>query len=278
MRVLTWNIQWGLGMDGVTDLKRIVERVMDMADPDILCFQEVSSNMPELKGTSGANQFAELATLLPLYAAVAGATVEIFDHHGHPRRFGNAMFSRLPVERVLRHTLPWLPAGERNMPRGLIETTVVAPFGPLRIMTTHLEYFSAEARAAQVDAIRAVHAQACTRASVPPARGTGPYEPTSQPTAALLMGDFNMHSSDPTKHRISESFANGVPRLLDAWTVRHGDAPHPNSFCITDQTYGPPHCCDFIFVGEDIKDRVADIAYDTDVRYSDHQPVSIRLQ
>lgn len=278
MRVLTWNIQWGLGMDGRTDLKRIVEYAMDAADPDILCFQEISSNMPALKGTNGEDQFAALAASLPRHRPVFGTALEIFDPGGQPRRFGNAIFSRYPIVQVLRHTLPWLSDGERNMPRGVIEATVMAPFGALRIMTTHLEYFSAAARAAQVDAIRRIHAAACARHARAPAEGSGPYEPTPRPTAALLMGDFNMKPTDPEKLLLSEPLENGAPRLLDAWNVRHGDTPHPPSFCITDQTYGPPHCCDFVFASEDIAPRIADITYDTEVRFSDHQPVWLSLR
>lgn len=277
MRVLTWNIQWGLGMDGRTDLVRIVEFAMDFADPDILCFQEVSSNMPSLQGTNGEDQFAALAVLLPRHRPAAGAALEISDPTGQSRRFGNIIFSRHPVMQVLRHTLPWIPDGERNMPRGLIEATVAAPSGPLRIMTTHLEYFSAVARAAQVEAIREAHAAAFARNTRPPREGGGPYEPTPRPAAALLMGDFNMKVDDPAKRRISAPLANGAPRLLDAWTVRHGEEPHPPSFCITDSTYGPPHCCDFIFASEDIAPRVGEIVYDTQIRLSDHQPVRLTL-
>lgn len=265
-------------MDGITDLKRIVEHARQMGDPDILCLQEVSAHMPDLADTNGADQFGELAALLPQHTAIAGTPLEIFDPHGKPRRFGNAIFSRLPVRQVLRHTLPWIPDGERNMPRGVIEATVIAPFGPLRVMTTHLEYFSAQARAAQVDAIRAIHAAAYTRSQAPPDEGKGPYESTPRPAAALLMGDFNMPPSHPTKRRISDKHDNGAPRLIDAWSAVHDAEPHPNSFCITDQTYGQPHCCDFMFVSEGLTHRIGEVVYDTETRLSDHQPVVLTLE
>ena len=43
------------------------------------------------------------------------------------------------------------------MPRLLLEAVVEAPSGPLRIMTTHLEYSSSELRRAQVEGIREAH-------------------------------------------------------------------------------------------------------------------------
>ncbi len=278
LRALTWNIQYGLGMDGRVDLKRIVEYAMDIADPDILCFQEVSANMPSLERTDGCDQFAALADLLPRHQAIVGAALEIFDPTGAPRRFGNVVFSRYPVAQVLRHTLPWIPGGERNMPRGMIEATVMSPFGAVRIMTTHLEYFSADSRSVQVDAIRQIHAAACARSTFPVNDGSGPYEPTPRPGATLLLGDFNMRPDDPLKARLSQATGPHVSRLLDAWSLRYGDDPHPPSFCITDQTYGLPHCCDFVFASEELAARIHDITYDGDVRFSDHQPVSISLR
>ena len=49
------------------------------------------------------------------------------------------------------------------------------PFGPVRIMAAHLEYFSAELRASAVEAIRAAHAQASDREMTRREAGTGPY-------------------------------------------------------------------------------------------------------
>lgn len=277
MRALSWNIRWGLGMDGRADLKRIVEYAMDVADPDIVCFQEVSANMPSLEGTDGQDQFAALAELLPRHQALVGAALETFDSAGAPRCFGNVVFSRYPVAQVLRHTLPWIPGGDHNMPRGMIEATVMSPLGPVRIMTTHLEYFSENSRSVQVDAIRHIHAAAFARSMSPAGEGSGPYAPTPRPRATLLMGDFNMKPDDPLKTRLSQAVNSHVSGFLDAWCLRHGNEPHPPSFCIADQTYGPPHCCDFVFVSDELAASVHDITYDGDVRFSDHQPVYVSL-
>ena len=39
MQLITWNIQWGRGADGVVDLRRIVRVCRAMADVDVLCLQ-----------------------------------------------------------------------------------------------------------------------------------------------------------------------------------------------------------------------------------------------
>ena len=46
------------------------------------------------------------------------------------------------------------------MPRVAVEVVVEAPFGPLRVMTTHLEYYSKEHRAAQIARLRELHREA----------------------------------------------------------------------------------------------------------------------
>jgi endonuclease/exonuclease/phosphatase family metal-dependent hydrolase len=276
MKLITWNIQWGLGMDGRLDLARIVAEARRIADFDLLCLQEVADNFPDLPGSPETNQFAEVARLLPGYAAIEGIAVDVPGTAGGRRRFGNMILSRRPVGQVLRHAL-WGSDETQNMPRTVIEAVIEAPFGPVRVMTTHLEYFSEKLRRSGVEAIRAAHARACARAARPPHPGKGPYGPWPTAASAVLVGDFNMRPEDPAKARV-EAPLNGAPAFRDAWQVLHPDEPYPPSFCIADRTYGPPHCCDFIFVTEDLAPRVARIAYETETRASDHQPVLIELQ
>ena len=277
MQLVTWNVQWGLGLDGKVDLARIIDHARCLADFDVICLQEVSDRLPDLKGSRGEDQFTQIARLLPGYRAVSGAALEIMDEAAGSRRFGNMILSRLPVLQVLRHTLPWPGGGPHSMPRMLIEATLRAPFGPVRVMTTHLEYFSAEHRALQMEAVRAAHAFACDRTARPRDAGTAAYAVQPSPRSAILTGDFNMPPTEKTKRRLSDPFEENAPRLLDSWTVRHGDTPHPPSFCIADRTYGEPNCCDFIFVTEDLAARVVAVHYDVETRLSDHQPVVLTL-
>jgi endonuclease/exonuclease/phosphatase family metal-dependent hydrolase len=162
------------------------------------------------------------------------------------------------------------------MPRVLIEALVAAPFGPLRVMTTHLEYSSAKLRDAQVTGIREAHRTASARVKQPPKAYYGPFIPQTRSRSAILTGDFNMKASDPIKARI-EAPVPGAESLVDAWHLKHGETPHPPSFCLFDQRYGAPHCCDFIFVTEDLAPRVTHIHYDIGTKASDHQPVLIEL-
>ncbi len=144
MRLITWNIQWGKGCDGIVDLARIVSVARSMGDADVYCFQEVSDHLADLDG--GVDQIAQLGALIPGYVPVFRPAVETIDESGTKHRFGNMTLSRLPVLQVASHLLPWPRGAEkRSMRRVALEVTVQTGFGPLRIVNTHLEYYSAAA-------------------------------------------------------------------------------------------------------------------------------------
>src|SRR5262245_47402173 len=125
VKLVSWNIQWGRGADGRVDLDRIVAHARRLADFDVLCLQEVSAGYPELDGSDGSDQFAALAARLPGYTAIDGVAVDVAAPGGGRRRFGNMLFSRLPVLQVFRHLLPW-PTDDRvlSMQRMAVEATI----------------------------------------------------------------------------------------------------------------------------------------------------------
>ncbi len=282
MNLITWNIQWGLGLDGRVDLARIVKSARSMADFDVLCVQEVADNFPGLEGNDDADQFAQLAALLPGFTRVEAYGVDVEASGGRRSRFGNAIYTRLPVLAVRRHALPWPPdPGKPSMPRAVAEATIGTPFGPVRLSTTHLEYFSALQRGAQVRRLRALHDEACLRAALPEeahAKANASFKPAPQPSAAILAGDFNMPLEDPSYEEIRRPLDGGGPAYRDAWTTVHGNRPHEPTFCVHDDRYSKhPYCCDFIFVSADLAARARRVVVDGATRDSDHQPVLLQL-
>jgi endonuclease/exonuclease/phosphatase family metal-dependent hydrolase len=280
MKLITWNIQWGLGVDGRVSLPRIVQAAKAMADFDVLCLQEVADNYPALKGNSDTNQFESIAALLPGYTAIEGFGVDVA---GHPRRrrFGNMILTRLPVHSVRRHALPW-PADPAvsSMPRVALEVTLSLPLGPVRLSTTHLEYYSTVQRNAQVARLRELHDEACSRAlhAGPPTEGRGPFDTTPQTVSAILTGDFNFPPEDPGHDALMQPLASGGPAYRDAWQLIEPRKLHPPTFCVHDRSWNDqPYCCDFIYVSEDLATRVREIRIDGDNQASDHQPVLLNL-
>ncbi|WP_316975542.1 endonuclease/exonuclease/phosphatase family protein [Shumkonia mesophila] len=280
-QILTWNIQWGLGTDGRLDLGRIAATIAAMGEPDVLCLQEIGRHMPGAGGEA-IDQARELAALFPDMEWVFGAAVERSGGRGQPRqRFGNMILTRLPVLQAFRHPLPQPPdAAVKHMPRQATEAVLKAPFGPLRVVTTHLEYHSETQRLAQVERLRALHAEIAANVRAPGVQPPdGPYAAPPRPVASVVCGDFNMVPDDAVYGATSAPFADGTPPLIDAWRHAHGDRPHAATCGIFDKEQWPqgPHCRDFLFVTPGIAARITAIDVDQKTNASDHQPVLLRL-
>lgn len=285
VRIVSWNVQWGRGVDGRVDLERIIAQARRCADFDILCLQEVSSGYSDLAGCDGADQFEALSALLPDYHAIRGVATDApatSDARGPRRRFGNMMFSRWPVGQIFRHALPW-PADPTvpSMQRVALEANVQTDGGLLRITTTHLEYYSATQRAAQVERLRELHREAVaqSRCARPGRREEGPFEYIPRAQAAVLCGDFNMPPHDPLKLRLQEAFEDHTPQYLDAWQLTHPGTPHQPTLGLYDKAQWPegPSTFDFFFVSSDLAERVRQVSVDTVSDASDHQPVLLEL-
>jgi endonuclease/exonuclease/phosphatase family metal-dependent hydrolase len=281
MKLLSWNIQWGRGMDGRVDLARILRTIRQLDDFDLICLQEVAVNFPGLPGSRGEDGVAELSAGLPGYTAIYGAATDVPNGHGGRSQFGNAIFSRLPVGQVWRHLLPW-PA-EPDMPsmqRVLVEAVVTSDIGPLRVMTTHLEYYSQRQRQAQIDAIRRLHAEAYAMAMRSPfaeERGSS-FEVFPRPAEALLCGDMNFPASAPERSQILAPFAGGEPDFRDAWEVLNPGAPHAPTVGIHKVDFvSQPECFDFVFLTESLAGRLKTHGIDADTEASDHQSVWVEL-
>jgi endonuclease/exonuclease/phosphatase family metal-dependent hydrolase len=284
MKILTWNVQWCLGVDKRVDPARIVAEAKRLADFDVLCLQEVADNFPDprLAGNSAADEFAVLASLLPDCTAVAGVAVDHPAEGGRRRRFGNMILSRLPLRQAYRHLLPSpVDPGVNGMPRVAVEAVVVAPFGELRVITTHLEYYSGKQRGAQVEALRAIYADghAHARAGTIVDTSGGPFHTYLRPASTVITGDFNLEPDDPLHQRMGAPFTDGTPPLFDAWERVHPGTAHPATFKVYEKEIPcePELHCDFIFVGGGLERRVTGIRVDRQTQASDHQPLILTL-
>ena len=284
MKLIQWNVQWCRGVDQKVDPARIVQQAKRLADFDVLCLQEIADNFvdPDLAGASGDDQFAVIASLLPGFTAVPGVGVDQPARDGGRRRFGNMILSRLPVRQVYRHLLPYpLDPGVPGMPRIAVEAVVGAPFGDVRVITTHLEYYSAKQRMAQVLALRSIYAEgyAYARDAQITKDDGSPFHTFVRPRATIITGDCNFEPDDPEHPAILAPFDDGTARLHDAWEVAHPGTPHAATFCIyqkTDPSGGELHC-DFIFVSDELRARVRGLEVDQATQASDHQPVILTL-
>jgi endonuclease/exonuclease/phosphatase family metal-dependent hydrolase len=273
MRLMSWNLQWCRGMDGAVDPARVARVARELADPDVCCFQEVAQGFDTLPGSAGEDQVAALAAQFPGYSAHFAWGADAPDERGGRRRFGNLILSRLPVGRVLRHSLPW-PAddGVPSMPRVAIEAVIEAPWGLVRVTTTHLEYYSAVQRVAQVERLLELNAEALAQAAARPSTrdDEGPFHPLARPAAGILCGDLNMRPGDPLLARLRGAF-------VDAWERANPGRPHPPTFPVHADAE-EPYCCDYVLVTPDVAARLRSVRVDAQTKASDHQPVIVELE
>lgn len=283
LNLITWNVQWFCGLDHQVSVERVIAHARSMADFDVLCLQEVAAHYPALEGGAGFDQVQRVRDLLPGFEVHFGAAVDERGPDGQRQRFGNLVATRLPVAQAWHQALPY-PAdpGVRSMPRMCTSLTAMTHFGPVRLMTTHLEFYSARQRLAQAQALLDLHAQGCAHAAAAPLQDDsgGPFQSKPHTANALLCGDFNLERHEAEYALLTAAPGHGVTtRLHDAWSIVHGATPPAPTFRLHDRRYGPePIACDYVFVSADLAPRLRHIEVDTATTVSDHQPVWIRME
>jgi len=280
MRLLSWNIQWGCGCDGHVNFSRIAD-VICQFDADVICLQEVAVNHPGLAGSSGEDQVAILGGHFPGYSAHYGIGSDLAGENGKRRLFGNLILSRLPVLQVLRHSLPQHADGMNpGMPRMALEAIIAAKGQALRVITTHLEYYSLDQRTSQLEHLRRIHEEAYSCTLAPPVTRDldPPFRQPPRPISSIYCGDFNCEPHAAELQIFTQPFGSGAPRLHDAWSLAHPGVPHActvglNGCAWPDRRY----CCDYFFVSEDLCGSVKNVVVNQDTDASDHQPVMLEL-
>ncbi len=267
--ILSWNIQFGLGVDGRIDLARIARVANALGDADVLCFQEVSAGFAEFD--LGADQAAQLQSLFPTHAPVFAPAV---DRGPAPRRrFGNMILSRLPILDVVAHALPRPADGSViHMQRQALEITVAVGTAVLRVVTTHLEFHSLAQRRTQAERLAALEAEWTDTHATPPLAGKGPYGALPPGLGTVLCGDFNFETTE-------SSYASLTARFTEAWPVLHGATKHAPTCGVHDAKQWPagPHARDFFFVSPRLAPRLRRLLVDTVTDASDHQPLLLSL-
>ena len=284
MKLVSWNVQWCRGVDGRVDPDRIVRTVRSLApDADVVCMQEVARGFDTLPGSHGEDQFALLAAAFSDYTAIEGIATDVPGNGGERCQFGNLVLSRLPVQQVWRHLLPWPADAEHaDMQRVAVEAVIEAPdVGALRVTCTHLGFYSAAQRLAQVDALRALRAAARGHDRAP-ARvdcSQGPFRWRARPLAGIVCGDFNCEPDSPAYMRMVEPFSDGTRAFVDAWRVAHPGRRHDDTVGLYDTVQWPRRlACDYFFLSDDLAARVKTLAVDAASDASDHQAVVLTLE
>ncbi len=179
LRILSYNIHHGEGVDGKLDLERIAGVVIG-CEADVVAVQEVDLGVERSRRI---NQPRELALLTKLEHFVFGKTI---DHQGG--EYGNLVLSRFPItdSRLLR--FPNTAGAEQ---RGAVEAEISPPGGTtFRLFATHLDFGRQEASEAdRQGAIRMVNER---------------VQATGLP--AVFAGDFNCMPDSKTITTVRENW------------------------------------------------------------------------
>jgi endonuclease/exonuclease/phosphatase family metal-dependent hydrolase len=127
LRVMTYNIHVGVGMDKKLDLQRIAD-VINRERPDLVGLQEVDRGV---RRTEGKDEIAELATLTRMHFAFAPN----LDYQGG--KYGVAILSRWPIKDTVHRLFQNKREAER---RGMLKVEVDAGGRKVNFVTTHLDY------------------------------------------------------------------------------------------------------------------------------------------
>ena len=171
IRILTFNIQSGLGIYNNRSLPRIAW-VIKCSGADLVGLQETDKYM---KSSGFRFQAKKLAKLLKMNYAFGGAYKPTFFS-----RFGNAMLSKYPI---IRYNNTLLPGGGEQ--RALLDAVVIINNQQIRFCNTHLG-LSKSTRKEQVGKIIELLGD------------------LSLPT--ILTGDFNTTPDDPIINKLATCF------------------------------------------------------------------------
>lgn len=281
MKCVTYNVQYGIGLDGRYDIARIADAVRGA---DVIALQEVSRNNPN---NGGRDMVAELGELLPDYFSVFGApfriemgsSVEGGRAVTRHLEFGNMILSRSPILASRNLLLPRMRTYDRlNLQRGALEALIATALGPIRFYCVHLDHTSPTERIAQIrHLLGRVLAYGVEGGAVTGVSEMGFPEPP-HPEAFVLMGDFNLQPGSPEYVEIT-----GL-RDVEFGIVRRAGVPVDASAAVEAEriTWIDPkqqddprrrRCLDYCFVQAALAPRVTVCRVDADALGSDHRPV-----
>lgn len=130
VRVMTWNIHGGVGLDGVQDMRRVADEIAQV-DPDILALQEVANRRAE-------DTLLSILAARTSYSAFPAVTMTAPDGD-----YGQLVLSRWPVKESVAHDISVAP----YEPRRMISLMVDSPMGDVHVLATHLGLRFSERRA-----------------------------------------------------------------------------------------------------------------------------------
>lgn len=271
IKAVTYNIQYGFGLDGQYDLDRIVASVRDA---DIVCIQEVTRGYIKNAGVDMPAALADAFAEHFSYFHPAGdidVGSQIIDGRAVNNRlqFGNMILARWPLIAVRCHLLPRTWRKDNfNLQRGALEAQIETPVGLLRFYSVHLDHVDPRERMAQVKTLKQIALGfAETGGAISAGQSFGLAEIADKGNF-LLMGDFNF---EPRTDEYRLMVEDGT--IVDATADDHGWSwRRPYDDERVDRAR-----LDFAFCNAELASRISHARVDRAAEGSDHMPVWIEI-
>lgn len=289
MKCVSYNIQYGIGLDGQYELARIADAVRGA---DVICLQEVSRNNPS---NQGRDMVAELADLLPDYFSVFGPNFDanVGSHLGKDGRartvmfqLGNMVLAKAPILLSRNFLLPRRRSYEAmNFQRGALEALIQTPLGLLRVYSAHLDHRSPAERTEQLRYLmeRVLGASLEGLALSGMAEHGLPEPPV--PDDFIVMGDFNMLAGSPEYIEAcgAPDHEFGLPLTADKFVDAPArvDAPADQLISWVDPKRPTDSArwkrIDYAFTSASLAGKIKSYRVDRSAVGSDHLPIWIEL-
>ena len=287
MKFMTYNIQFGRGLDGIYDLDRIARTV---ESADVIALQEVERYFPR---SGYVDQVKELAQRLKFHHWVYGAGVDIAADEILPdgevmhrrQQFGNMLLSRSPIITSRNHLLPkYGSVGPLSIQRSALEGVIDCSGHRIRVYSVHLTHISAQVRLQQIDRLLEIDRNAVKEGgpiSGDPAKTdfSEQADVSTLPRESILMGDFNFSPDAEEYSRIVGPKSDYGGRVInpegfvDAWKAS-GKAEMSG---VTAKRRGEDVRMDYCFVRQSLAHRIRTVKIHSDAVGSDHKPFSVAL-
>jgi endonuclease/exonuclease/phosphatase family metal-dependent hydrolase len=214
IKVMTFNIHHGKGMDNRADLFRIAE-LIDKCDVDIVGLNEVDRHFS--KRSLYEDQIGWLANQLDMDYAFSPSITIKSKHLSKIRQYGNALLSRYPIISKKSHVFNYISGFIEG--RSLLEATIRINNQLFQINVTHLS-LNPFLHKKQTDFI------------------VSQLHTYSHPT--IIMGDWNMKPGSRGWRKLTDT-------LQDAWLIGGKGVGY------TFPSFRPRSRLDYIFVSHDLK-------------------------
>ncbi|MDF8356158.1 endonuclease/exonuclease/phosphatase family protein [Ensifer adhaerens] len=285
MRFVSYNIQYGIGLDGRFDPERIAASIGEV---DIIALQEVTRGFHRNGHVDLVTRFEKL---FPGHFAAFHAPCDIDigsaieDGRAVSRRFqfGNMILSRWPILATRLIPLPRTRTiSPMNLQRGATEALIATPDGPLRVYSVHLDHVLPAERIAQIRYLKErLLGYPLEGGAITGAADFGMAEPP-HPEDFVVMGDFNMEPETPEYCAMTgsrDTFYGRSLRLenpVDALAHLGRLTPESYSWIHPENPEKRMHL-DYCFLSAGLASRLTDAWTDYEAKGSDHLPVGFTL-